>query len=94
MATDAERITNMDKNKNFTNGSTLNEIFESAGYKINSAEVATYNLLDKLRNPETNRADALEIISALGVLVGEISAQVNGYLDDNELNLSFGEFIR
>ena len=84
----------MDKNKNFTNGSTLNEIFESAGYKINSAEVATYKLLDKLRNPETNRADAFEIINALGVLVGEISAQVNGYFDDNELDLSFGEFIR
>ena len=84
----------MDKNKNFTNGSTLNEIFESAGYKINSAVVATYKLLDKLRNPETTTADAFEIINALGVLVGEISAQVNGYFDDNELDLSFGEFIR
>jgi hypothetical protein len=84
----------MDKNKNFTNGSTLNEIFESAGYKINSAEVATYNLLDKLKNPETNREDAFEIINALGVLVGEISAQVNGYFDDNEEDYQFCDFIR
>lgn len=84
----------MDKNKNFINGSTLAEIFESAGYKINSAEVATYNLLDKLKNPETTREDALEIIDALGALVGEISAQVNGYLDDHEENYQFCDFIR
>lgn len=84
----------MDKNKNFTNGSTLAEIFESAGYKINSAEVATYNLLDKLKSPETTREDALEIIDALGALVGEISAQVNGYFDENEENYQFCDFIR
>lgn len=84
----------MDNNKNFTNNSTLAEIFESAGYKINSAEVSTYNLLDKMKNPETSKQDAFEIISALGALVGEISAQVNGYFDDNDLDLSFSDFIR
>ena len=84
----------MDNNKNFTNNSTLAEIFESAEYKINSAEVATYNLLDKLKNPEISKKDAYEIINSLGALVGEISAQVNGYFDDNDIDLSFSDFIR
>lgn len=84
----------MDKNKNFTNGSTLAEIFESAGYKINSAEVATYNLLDLLKDPKTTREDALEIIDALGAMVGEIYAMANGYFDDNEEPYQFCDFIR
>ena len=65
-----------------------------AGYRISTAETSVYELLDLLKDPKTHIADAYEIIDTLGALVGEISAQVNGYFDDNEIDHQFNEFIR
>lgn len=64
------------------------------GLRIHSAENEVYNLLDLLRDPKTHIADAYEIIGALGALVGEISANVNGYFDDNDINYQLTDFIR
>jgi hypothetical protein len=84
----------MDNKKNFTNNSTLAEIFESAGYKINSADIAVGAVLDLLENPNLTREEAFEIIDALGNMVGEINALVNGYFDDHGENYYFRDFIR
>lgn len=66
----------------------------ATGYRISTAETSVYDLLDLLKDPKTHIADAYEIIVNLGSLVGEISAQVNGYFDDNEIDHQFNEFIR
>lgn len=78
----------------FNEKNTINEIMESPEYKVNSAEIAVYDVLDIIKNPSTTKKDIYECICALGNLVGEISAQVNGYFDDNEMDLSFAQFIR
>lgn len=72
---------------------TKDKTFE-VGYRIHSAENEVYNLLDLLKDPKTHIADAYEIIGTLGALVGEISAQVNGYFDDNDIDYQFTDFIR
>lgn len=78
----------------FYEKNTIKEIMESPEYKANKAEIAVYDVLDIIKNPSTAKTDLYECICALGALVGEISAQINGYFDDNEIDLCFSQFIR
>ena len=80
--------------KNFTNNAKLAEIFESVDYKINHAEVGVNDLLDKMKEKSTSREDKVDILSALGTLVGEIFAQGNAMCEELELNFEFRDFVR
>lgn len=78
----------------FTEKNTIKEIMESPEFKVNRAEIAVDDVLAIIKNPATPKKDIYECIDALGALVGEISAQINGYFDDNEIDLCFSQFIR
>ena len=73
---------------------TIAEVMESPAYKVHSAECSVWDALEVLKRPDISRDEALDVIDALGAMVGEIYAQVNGYLDDNEEPYQFCDFIR
>ena len=73
---------------------TIKEVMESSSYKVHSAECAVWDALELLKKPDLPRDEALDIIDALGAMVGEIYAQVNGYFDDHDEDYQFSDFIR
>ena len=73
---------------------TIKEVMESSSYKIHSAECAVWDVLEFLKKPDLPREEALDIIDAIGAMVGEIYAQVNGYLDEHEEPYQLCDFIR
>jgi hypothetical protein len=75
--------------ENYTNDTSF-----VVGYRISTAETAIGDMLDLLTNPKITREEMFEIIDALGEMVGEINAQVNGYFDDHGENCYFRDFIR
>lgn len=73
---------------------TIKEVMESPAYKVHSAECAVWDALELLEKSDLPRDEALDIIDAIGAMVGEIYALVNGYLDEHDEPYQLCDFIR